>query len=38
MQKEGSFLERWFKLRQNNTNVRTEVIAGVTTFMAMAIY
>lgn len=36
MQKEGSFLERWFKLRQNNTNVRTEVIAGVTTFMAMA--
>ncbi len=29
-------LEKWFKLRENNTNVRTEVIAGITTFMTMA--
>lgn len=30
------FLERVFKLKQNNTNVRTEVLAGITTFMTMA--
>lgn len=30
------FLERVFKLRENNTNVRTEVLAGITTFMTMA--
>jgi AGZA family xanthine/uracil permease-like MFS transporter len=30
------FMERVFKLRENNTNVRTEVLAGVTTFMTMA--
>ena len=29
-------LERIFKLKDNNTNVRTEIIAGVTTFMTMA--
>lgn len=29
-------LEKLFKLRENNSNVRTEVIAGVTTFMTMA--
>ena len=29
-------LERLFKLRENNTNVRTELLAGATTFMAMA--
>lgn len=29
-------LEKWFKLKENNTNVRTEVIAGLTTFMTMA--
>ena len=29
-------LEKWFKLKENNTNVRTEVVAGVTTFMTMA--
>ena len=29
-------LERFFKLEQNNTNVKTEVIAGFTTFMTMA--
>ena len=28
--------EKIFKLSQNNTNIRTEVIAGVTTFMTMA--
>ncbi len=29
-------LEKFFKLRQYNTSVRTEVIAGLTTFMTMA--
>lgn len=29
-------LEKIFKLKENNTNVKTEVIAGVTTFMTMA--
>lgn len=29
-------LERIFKLSENNTNVRTEVLAGITTFMTMA--
>lgn len=29
-------LEKFFKLKQNNTNVRTEVAAGITTFMTMA--
>ena len=29
-------LEKVFKLKQNNTNVRTEVVAGITTFMTMA--
>ena len=29
-------LEKLFKLKENNTNVRTEVIAGITTFMTMA--
>jgi AGZA family xanthine/uracil permease-like MFS transporter len=29
-------LERLFKLREHNTNVRTEVVAGVTTFLTMA--
>ena len=31
-----NFLERCFKLKENNTNVRTEVFAGLTTFMTMA--
>jgi len=30
------FLERWFKLRAHGTNVRTELLAGLTTFMVMA--
>ena len=29
-------LEKLFKLKENNTNVKTEVIAGITTFMTMA--
>ncbi|MBP3703784.1 MAG: NCS2 family permease [Lachnospiraceae bacterium] len=29
-------LEKLFKLKQNNTTVRTEVVAGLTTFMTMA--
>ena len=29
-------LEKLFKLKKNNTNVRTEVIAGITTFLTMA--
>jgi AGZA family xanthine/uracil permease-like MFS transporter len=31
----NDFLDRYFKLEQNGTNVRTEVIAGVTTFLTM---
>ena len=34
--KENSFLERRFKLSENKTDVRTEVLAGLTTFMTMA--
>lgn len=29
-------IERIFKLKENNTNVRTEITAGITTFMTMA--
>lgn len=29
-------LEKMFKLKENNTNVKTEVIGGLTTFMTMA--
>lgn len=32
----GSFLERWFKLSEHGTNVRTELLAGLTTFLTMA--
>jgi adenine/guanine/hypoxanthine permease len=31
-----AFLENYFNLRENGTTVRTEVIAGLTTFLAMA--
>lgn len=34
--KENSFLERRFKLKENGTDVKTEIIAGLTTFMTMA--
>ena len=33
---EGGALERYFELSKHGTTVRTEVIAGVTTFLAMA--
>ncbi len=29
-------LEHFFRLKENNTNVKTEIIAGITTFMTMA--
>jgi len=29
-------MEKFFKLKENHTDVRTEVIAGITTFMTMA--
>ena len=30
-------LEKYFKLKENGTNVRTEVVAGVTTFMTLSL-
>lgn len=30
------FLEKFFKLKENKTNVKTEILAGITTFMTMA--
>ncbi|MGL4861015.1 MAG: NCS2 family permease [Enterobacteriaceae bacterium] len=33
--KSATLVERLFKLRQHNTNVRTEIIAGITTFLTM---
>ena len=35
-QKEENMLEKIFKLKENGTDVKTEVLAGVTTFMTMA--
>ena len=32
----NGMLERFFKLKENDTNVKTEVLAGLTTFMTMA--
>lgn len=29
-------MEKWFRLKENGTNAKTEIIAGVTTFMTMA--
>lgn len=29
-------LEKLFKLKEHGTNVKTEIIAGITTFLAMA--
>ena len=29
-------MEKFFKLKENNTTVRTEIMAGLTTFFAMA--
>ena len=31
-----NMLEKMFKLKENNTTAKTEVIAGITTFMTMA--
>lgn len=36
MGKQEGFLERFFKLKGNKTDVKTEVLAGITTFMTMA--
>ena len=33
---DGGLLERRFGLKQNGTDVRTEVVAGITTFLTMA--
>lgn len=32
----AQFLERFFKLKENKTTIRTEIVAGLTTFMTMA--
>lgn len=34
--KNGGFFEKRFKLSDNNTDIKTEVTAGITTFMTMA--
>jgi AGZA family xanthine/uracil permease-like MFS transporter len=31
----GSFIDKYFKLKENGTDIRTEFIAGVTTFLTM---
>lgn len=36
MNKKDGVLEKWFHLKENHTDVKTEVIAGITTFMTMA--
>lgn len=36
IRKEDVMLEKLFKLKENNTSVKTEIIAGITTFMTMA--
>ena len=35
MNNSGGFLDRQFKLSENGSNVRTEIVAGLTTFMTM---
>ena len=35
-QKKGGFLDKVFHLSENHTDVKTEIVAGVTTFMTMA--
>lgn len=32
----SSFLERFFKIKEKNTSVRVEILAGITTFIALA--
>ena len=29
-------MDKFFRLKENHTTVRTEILAGITTFMAMA--
>ena len=36
MEGNGGIFEKWFHLKENKTDVKTEVMAGVTTFMTMA--
>ena len=36
LNRRNGIMKKFFKLSENNTNVRTEVIAGLTTFMTMA--
>ena len=36
LQSEEEKMEKLFQLREKQTNVKTEVIAGITTFMTMA--
>lgn len=32
----GSFFDKFFKLKENGTDVKTEILAGITTFLTMA--
>ena len=34
--KTDSIFEKLFKLRENNTTIKTEILAGITTFITMA--
>ena len=34
--KKAALLDNFFEISKNNTNVKTEVVAGITTFMTMA--
>ena len=36
MESNGGIFEKWFHLKENKTDVKTEVVAGITTFMTMA--
>ena len=36
VKKKGEKMEKFFKLKENKTTVSTEVMAGITTFFAMA--
>ena len=36
MESKKGVLEKWFHLKENHTDAKTEVIAGITTFMTMA--
>ena len=33
-----SFLDRVFHLKENGTTIKTEILAGATTFMTMALF